>query len=729
MSAVPARTQAQSPADGAAALPTLPLLSLLDTMPGPSHAARRRKLYRHYDRWQRQSPELFAAPTAKASVPITNALKLPDGTGVADWHRAHARPDVVETIKVPDSVRSDSDAQRSRRLAEAQVAAWYNDFLRERPSLAPSSPATFAEFGRVYGERVRGLARRAGCKLGCTKGAIAKYRRTIDGTRRIARMGRPKKPAGERAETCSPEAIERAVQVWGNQNRPTLAGVYSFVAAEAKEHGWTVPSAKTFARYLWRRLPPLARRFLRGSARDFEAECEPKVTRDRSDTPAGEEVTWDCTRMDVWCASPDSRGGMKSIRPTLSIFSDERTGKILGWSMGANESASVILGSFKVMLREHGAPLRLAMDNGPAMRRLFSPKGTDVSAICEFFGIRVSRRRASKPWGNSQECNWSILKPRFERQQASYAGNGTERKPDSALYYQKRPDKCPTIEQLSAEFAAFVELHNNTTRHSSGTNGMTPDQAFETVRGRVRRVSDNLIWLLCTVPAGERVVSNRGVCVDGIQYGAADLDVLKLYGQRVQVRRDPEMADYVMLCNEQGEPITTAHNRVLDGATEESRKEAFRLKKRIRNAAKEVARAGTYLFKPASAQVIEVQRKRAMAQAEHDRRVLGEPDKPEVSIVLPALTDAADRVRDRVDGKRGQRVKAENAFDRLPASRPSSAPGAACDTDDTVADEDETWSLLRKMSEHHESERLAQEAREDEECSASWDTMEIQIGA
>ncbi|BCK77188.1 transposase [Acetobacter aceti NRIC 0242] len=164
----------------------------------------------------------------------------------------------------------------------------------------------------------------------------------------------------EKRAACSEEAFEAMKSLYLQPEGPTLEKCYRDVQEMAEEHGWTIPSLKTFSRWI-DKLPEMTVVMAR-KGRVAANEMIPFQERTVAHMHALQAVTADGHKWDVFVRWPDG----KVARPLMVAWQDIYSRMILSWRVERSESADLIQLAYGDMVEKYGIPDKAYLDNGRA---------------------------------------------------------------------------------------------------------------------------------------------------------------------------------------------------------------------------------------------------------------------------------------------------------------------------------------------------------------------------
>lgn len=165
---------------------------------------------------------------------------------------------------------------------------------------------------------------------------------------------------GTATAECDPQAWEAFKADFLRAEQPPLEMCHRTLRRLAQTHGWIIPSSsKSLKRKLDREVPLPAQILARKGAEALSRLYPPQI-RERLSLRAMEAVNADGHKFDVFVRWPDGT----IDRPMLVGWQDIRSGKLLSWRIDQTENSDGYRLSFADLLREHGIPMHVFVDNG-----------------------------------------------------------------------------------------------------------------------------------------------------------------------------------------------------------------------------------------------------------------------------------------------------------------------------------------------------------------------------
>ncbi|HUU97359.1 MAG TPA: Mu transposase C-terminal domain-containing protein [Phycisphaerae bacterium] len=541
-------------------------------------------------------------------------------------------------IPVPRENFRDWSKQKTRdwtRTTLRQIR--FDKFLEANPHLAPSSPDTF----KAYGEHDAAWLKENG--LTAKKSAMYAARKMLYETREPPRRGRPK---GSGKTEWHPRA-EYLCDQFLFHHHGNAADIHSTLEAFAAKEDFPAPS---YGMVLERvnGTPKGAKILARKGERALDA-IAPKGRRPRKSVR--DWLSLDCRIQDVFVQVPTAGGGIKHARPVCSGALAPYSWQWLDLRFDRTENGELIAATVRAASLRGGVYRVYQTDKGSAYKWLTGPGG----AFLEAFGARAFRALPYEGWSKPIESAWNSVKHGLDVWFRSFCGGSIPERPEALERWAKaNVHKLPTIDDLNEWAPIFLETHNATPFDALG--GLTANLHAE-LHGadRVAVDADTIDIFFCPI-IGRRVVGTDGVTLDNLLYRPEPEDLATWQGKRVWIRRDGELADRIVLCQENGEPICHAYKDQLAGATREHAREARRQRERYKRACRAYIPARDDSLATETGRILRVKREYALAQEQKLRAELGIEDQRGVRIVRPDLAEAAKKLKSRERARFGKRI-------------------------------------------------------------------------
>ena len=402
---------------------------------------------------------------------------------------------------------------------------------------------------------------------------------------------------------CDPAAWQAFKADYLRAEAPPLAMCGRTLRRLAGANGWTVPASdRALLRRLRNEVSPQAITLARQGPEAL-GRMRPAQIRDREALFAMEIVCADGHRFDVLVAWPDGTTG----RPMLVCWQDVRSGKVLGWRIGREETAHAYRLSMADTLWKYGAPDHAIVDNGRGIaadaltggsptrfRRGVRPEDP-IGLLTELVG--KDGIHWTKPYsGQSKPVERSFRDMASDiakdiRLAGAYTGKDTVSKPHN---YGSKAVPLADFRQVAADGIAQHNARRG--RSGLGMDGRSCDEVFEAARaGREpRKLAPSQLarWLLAADGVVARA-SDGAVTLHKTRYWCPEL-ASELAGKakaarHVVVRYDPEdLARPVQVEHPDGRVIGRAGAQ---GAVAYLDREAAKAHERAKAAARKATKA------------------------------------------------------------------------------------------------------------------------------------------
>lgn len=143
----------------------------------------------------------------------------------------------------------------------------------------------------------------------------------------------------------SEQAKEFLKSLYLHKKKPTLADSIRRTEEAAPLHGWILPSGRTMYRVI-DALDPNQVAWVRGENRDFRTVMPPQ-TRDHTCFASGQAINGDGLRLSMYVTFED---GEVVENPSVWVWQDIRSSKLLSWKLGKSESTDIVRLSMYTLL-------------------------------------------------------------------------------------------------------------------------------------------------------------------------------------------------------------------------------------------------------------------------------------------------------------------------------------------------------------------------------------------
>ncbi|NLX21872.1 MAG: hypothetical protein GXY55_09400 [Phycisphaerae bacterium] len=586
---------------------------------------------------------------------LSPEARLPNGQPARLLLECGPRPNTLGGLVLPPGADLWSEADRERFLNTAALLRRFDAFTAERPTLSlEACAALFA----ADAQHARWAAER---KLSVTYRAMARYRLRMtpgssgfDGN--IDARGRKRASDDARAATCSPDAWAYFQRLYLTLKRVPISEAHRETAAVAKAEGWAWPSLRTVQLRVQREIPLAEKVYMRRGEQAFRGEVVPKLRRDYSDVLAGTHWIGDERTCDFWVRVPCHRAGWRLVRPKLTAWMDARSRVFVGWTLGVLANSDTILAAFKTGAVAWGLPSDVTIDNGADYRAVGGRRARrgwnarDASreaAAFEHLGVHCHYAEVRAPWAKSIESAFRTLAIVIDKGQPLYCGGTPDARPADLEKRKRDVMAAPTLEEaIEATRVGLADYHARP--HSGeGMNGFTPNLAMAQFRGPIRKADAAVLDLLCARLVGPVKVGRDGVRWQGVLYGNYDPALRRYQGEKVWLRLLPDRAEAVVVCDQAGRPLVEVTNARLRGVTQEEVRAAAQHRKRAMRQIRERANLVRTAMETKVETAARLKAKASMEAEKRTRQYLEPPPAPEVTLVRPDLTAAAQKIGKR----------------------------------------------------------------------------------
>ena len=281
---------------------------------------------------------------------------------------------------------------------------------------------------------------------------------------------------------CDPEAWEFYKGYYLRQSKPTVADSYEKLQDAAKQHGWTIPSARTLQRRI-EALPKATQVYLRDGEKAL-ARMQPAQERDRTTFHALEAVNTDGHEWDVFVKWPDDTIG----RPVMVAFQDLYSNKVLSWRIDRSENKDLVRLAFGDMVEEFGIPQHCLFDNGRAFaskwmtggiknRFRFKVRDEDPEGIMKLLGVEVHWATPAHGQAKPIERMFGDVEKTIGRHplfEGATTGHNPMAKPEN---YRSRAVPLDVFVQVVAE--GFAAHNARQGRKTLAAHGRSFDETFD----------------------------------------------------------------------------------------------------------------------------------------------------------------------------------------------------------------------------------------------------------
>ncbi len=585
----------------------------------------------------------------------------------------------AQTIfQLPKGWASYTEAQRRSWRLNAEREVRFQRFLAEHPHMSKSVPETYMAFAN--GPDTTWLKDH---RLSASKSTMYAALLVLSERREVPRRGRPK---GSGKTEWHPRAEHLCDQFfYHTHGRPI--DIYRAVRAYAHAERFPAPSERMVRERIGG-IPKGAKVLARKGERALDA-IAPKGKRPRRSVRGWWSL--DCRTEDVFYQRIMAGGELRPGRPTCSGVYVPYSRRWADLRFGTTENGDLISASIAGAARSDGGLARVAQtDNGSFYKTLADEEGT--GAFLRMFGVKVILAPPYEGYAKPIESAWNRMKNELDRFVRSFCGGGLpERHEDAHRWARANVHKLPTIDDLNEWACLFMETDNATPAKVLG--GLSPNLYAE-LHGPDRLVVDPDVLDVYFTPSMtknrkplSRVVGIDGVLLDNALYLPEPGDLAKLQGRRVWILPDAELADRIILCEQDGAAICHAYADKRAGATNEHRREARRRRERYKRVVRNYIPARDDSLLSDTSRILRVKRDYMLAGERKLRAELGIEDQRGVRIVRSDLAKSAKRLKSRErprgtgEVQQGSPVGAGEVKQESPAGTAGGAQEGAIATD------------------------------------------------
>jgi hypothetical protein len=550
------------------------------------------------------------------------------------------------TFKPPKGWAGYDESRRRKWRLNTARERHFQQFCADHPNLSPSSRATYA----AYGEFDRDWLTRH--ELTAARSTMCEARRALCERRQIPKRGKPKGVGRKQWHARAEELFDK---LYMNQHRPFASDVLRTIRAFAHREKFAAPTYAMVLRKI--RETPWAEKVLtREGEQAYRAKCEPKGMRPRERTRKWWSL--DCRTPDVWLKVPDGRG-IRAARLCCSGIYIPFAQKWADLRAGFTENKDLIAGSVKHAAHGDGLPAVIQTDRGWAYAFLSDDDPNGIPGLLQQFGVEVTRAEPYSGWQKPVEGAWNTVKRRLDRFMRAFCGGSIPERPEDLEAWAKAHVwELPTFGQYDECLHSVMEELNATPR--PGLGNLTPNLFMDRYWGTFYRPTSETLDVYCNSIVGRRKCARDGVRFGNHLYRPEPTELPKVQNRKVVLRRDPDRADTLILCDDAGLAICDAYCDALFGLHRETAREHARRTARYRATVKRAVSARNYLRECNTAQLLAVNRELAKVEEARVMQGLGDAPEPAVRIIRPELADSAKGITAKRQ-KRDARLAAQRS--------------------------------------------------------------------
>lgn len=435
-------------------------------------------------------------------------------------------------------------------LPSAHTTAW-QAYERLPTTAKAEAEARAAVIARVEALEGIGLNRTAAIAAAASEAkkstaTVWEWLRLVDGVAAVDRLPflAPQRSGGGRKADIDPELWTIILSDWLRPEKPTLTSVYRRAQDVAEVRGLTLPTYRTISRMIDQLDPRLV-----VSKRDGQESLRqmlPATKRSVAHLHALEMVNVDGHKFDVFVKLDTG----EIVRPMLVGIQDLYSRKLVGWRLGASETAHLTRLAFADVFRNYGIPKACYFDNGRAFaskwitggaksRFRFKIKEEEQTGLLTSLGIQIHWTLPYRGQSKPIERTWRMLSDAVAKHPVcagAYTGNKPDAKPEN---YGSKAVPFDVFRQLVDH--EIARLNAQTGRQTEMANGRSVDDVFNEsyAVSPIGKATEEQLRLALLM--GEQVATDRkdgSIALAGNRYWAEQLSAVA--GKRVIIRFDPD---------------------------------------------------------------------------------------------------------------------------------------------------------------------------------------------
>lgn len=394
--------------------------------------------------------------------------------------------------------------------------------------------------------------------------------------------------------TIPPEAWSIFFQLWADENQPSIQWCYTQTYAVVKRQLPSLiplPAVDAFKRQV-RQLPVGVVKYYREGSKALDDDVLSYVQRDYEGIDANEWWVSDYHVLDMMVLD-DETG--ERYKPSIVVWMDIRSRKILSWRMRKKPESDGVILSFKDAVSSYGIPENVYLDNGKEyLTHAFGGRGRrkkDVNAqyatsILDLLGVQMHNAIPRNARAKIIERSFGEFSRWFAKSFITYCGNRPHKRPERHPKVMKNEENIPLASEVEELLGVFIEgLHNAHTGDGVGLNGKTPNQVYEETLFKKKTATQDQLNLMLLRSERLQKVSENGV---KLKLGGRELwycnEELKINysGWKVYVKYDPDDLSSVRVYDEK-EALLCEVERLPEGGYDlDKNTEAVKTVNRIR---------------------------------------------------------------------------------------------------------------------------------------------------
>lgn len=331
----------------------------------------------------------------------------------------------------------------------------------------------------------------------------------------------------------------------------------------------------THCRYWLKKTPKAVEIMCREGEVAYKNKVERAIYRDWSQVKVNDCWFADNRKFDIMVRKYNKeKNRWEAVRPWVCAFSDSKSWKIVGWSIGTDSIDSrVVINTFARAIHDYGEPASVYFDNGGDFQKRgfsqpvqFDQNGPKFS-ILEKLGILLHTSNPYNGRAKTIERVFGNFSRHFDKLFPCYLGNNPTARPENAAMYSKGDNVMflPSLQEFTEEFEKWLAEYHTTQNKGKILNGdkvpanqpgLSPEQAFAQLPRITRPKRSEEEYKRCfLLPLDElrKVMRGGAVVIDKQDYVS---DALYEYlDRKVMVQIDLVNRDHVYAFTPEGKYI------------------------------------------------------------------------------------------------------------------------------------------------------------------------------
>jgi len=377
------------------------------------------------------------------------------------------------------------------------------------------------------------------------------------------------------AHSLSTEERELIQAYYLDENRPSLAHILRLIK---RYHGRSIAYAA--ARRYVNQLPKALKILKRQGAGAYNDKAAPFIKRDYEDLVPMQIVSADHHILDLLCRHP-AKG--TPFRPWLTMITDYRSRKPLGWHIDITPNRYSILHALEQCVDDYGIPAEIHIDNGKDFKSKLlngqsakmknpDPFGeeqmVEIQGVFGQLGTTVHFTTPYRAQAKPVERFFRVVAETFSKEFPSYTGSNTSARPaEVALYYkrikgQERRGDLLELGDVAALFGLWAGRYSAEHKHRGcGMRSRTPDQVFTEESDGPAQVMPREFRALVFSEQFIRTVQRNGINIGPANYYAPE--VARYLGHQIIARRPFRDPNTIIVFSSDGRQLFTAYAEYL----------------------------------------------------------------------------------------------------------------------------------------------------------------------